>query len=86
MRQVFEFFSIYKKIVVATTSPGNMEFEKFNGSFSSVERWGALCARAPPEFGGSEMGNSLISAYWRLAITASTSGFEKLSKALIGQY
>ena len=33
---------------------------------------------APLEFGGS--------AYQNLAITASTSGFEKLSTALTGQY
>ena len=39
-------------------------------------------ARAPPEFGYSEKGQSLISAYQSLAITASTSGFEKLSTAL----
>ena len=38
-------------------------------------------ARAPPEFGDSEKGQSLISAYQSLAITASTSGFEKLSTA-----
>ena len=37
---------------------------------------------APPEFGGSVKGRSLISAYRSLAITASTSGFEKLSMAL----
>ena len=35
------------------------------------------------EFEGSEKGRSLISAYRRLAITASTSGFEKLSTALL---
>ena len=40
-------------------------------------------ARAPPEFGGSQKGQSLISAYRSLAITASTSGFEKLSTALL---
>ena len=39
---------------------------------------GAGGARAPPEFEGSEKGRSLISAYQSLAITASTSGFEKL--------
>ena len=44
---------------------------------------GAGGARAPPEFGGSEKGQSLISAYPSLAITASTSGFEKLSTALL---
>ena len=38
--------------------------------------------RALPEFGGSEKGRSMISAYWSLAITASTSGFEKLFTVL----
>jgi hypothetical protein len=38
----------------------------------------------PPELGGSEKSQSLISAYRSLAITASTSGFEKLSTALLG--
>ena len=40
-------------------------------------------ARVPTKFGGSEKGQSLISAYRSLAITASTSGFEKLSTALL---
>jgi hypothetical protein len=39
--------------------------------------------RAIPEFGNSEKEGSLISTYWSLAITAITSGFEKLSTALI---
>ena len=51
-----------------------------------IDNVGAGGARAPPEFGGSERGQSLISAYRRLAITASTSGFEKLSTVLTGQY
>ena len=51
--------------------------------YSAVFSGGAGGARAPPEFGGSEKGRSLISAYWSLAITASTSAFEKLSTALI---
>ena len=37
---------------------------------------------APPEFGGSEKGQSLISAYRTLAITTNTPGFKKLSTAL----
>ena len=41
----------------------------------SGSTWGV---RAPPELGGSEKGWSLISAYQSLAITAGTSGFEKL--------
>ena len=49
---------------------------------SAVDSGGARGARAPSEFGGSENGQSLISAYRSLAITASTSGFEKLSTAL----
>ena len=39
-------------------------------------------ARAPPEFGGSQKGRSLISAYQSLAITTKTPGFEKLNTAL----
>ena len=50
---------------------------------SAVDSGGAGGARAPPEFGGSEKGRSLISAYRSLAITTSTSGFEKLSTALL---
>ena len=49
---------------------------------SGVDSGGAGGTRAPSEFGGSEKGRSLISAYWRLAIIASTSGFEKLSMVL----
>ena len=47
--------------------------------FSAVDSGGA---RAPPEFGGSEKGRSLISAYRSLAITTNTPGFKKLSTAL----
>ena len=43
---------------------------------------GAGVARAPPEFGGSEKGRSLISAYRSLAITTNTPGFKKLYTAL----
>ena len=39
-------------------------------------------ARASPEFGSSQKGQSLISAYQSLAITMNTSGFEKLNTAL----
>ena len=57
-----------------STSPDlNIEF-----STSGVDSGGAGGALAPLEFGGSEKGQSLISAYQSLAITASTSGFEKL--------
>ena len=38
------------------------------------------------KFGGSLKGQSLISAYRSLAITASASGFEKLSMALLQTY
>ena len=49
---------------------------------SAVFSGGAGGARAPPEFGGSEKGRSLISAYRSLAITTNTPGFKKLSTAL----
>ena len=49
---------------------------------SAVDRGGAGGARAPPEFGGSEKGRSLIFAYRSLAITTNTPGFKKLSTAL----
>ena len=49
---------------------------------SAVDSGGAGDARVPPEFGVSLKGQSLISAYQSLAITASTSGFEKLSTVL----
>ena len=38
---------------------------------------------APPEFGGSQKGRSLISAYQSLAITTNTPGFEKLKTAML---
>ena len=57
---------------------------KIYSNSSGVDSGGAGDARAPPEFGGSQKGQSLISAYQRLAIIASTSGFEKLSTALNG--
>ena len=43
---------------------------------------GGADARAPPEFWGSEKGQSQISAYQSLAITTNTPGFEKLNTAL----
>ena len=49
---------------------------------SAVFSGGAGGARAPPEFGGSRKGQSLISAYQSLAITMNTPGFEKLNTAL----
>ena len=49
---------------------------------SAVFSRGAGGVRAPPEFGGSEKGQSLISAYRSLAITTNTPGFEKLNTAL----
>ena len=45
---------------------------------SGVDSGAAGGARAPQEFEDSEKGRSLISAHRSLAITASTSGFEKL--------
>ena len=50
---------------------------------SAVDSRGAGGARAPPEFGGSQKGQSLISAYQSLAITTNTPGFEKLNTALV---
>ena len=50
---------------------------------SAVFSGGAGGARAPLEFGGSEKGGSLISAYRSLAITMNTPGFKKLYTALI---
>ena len=52
---------------------------------SAVFKGGAGGARALPEFGGSEKGQSLISAYRSLAITTNTPGFKKLSTALLSQ-
>ena len=49
---------------------------------NDVDSRGAGGARASPEFGGSEKGRSLISAYRSLAITTNTPGFKKLSTAL----
>ena len=50
---------------------------------SAVDSRGAGGARAPPEFGGSEKGQILISAYQSSAITANTPGFKKLSMELL---
>ena len=49
---------------------------------SAVFSGGAGGVRAPPEFGSSQKGQSLISAYQSLAITTNTPGFEKLNTAL----
>ena len=53
---------------------------------SAVFSGGAGGARAPPEFGGSQKGQSLISAYQSLAITTNTPGFEKLNTALRSKF
>ena len=50
---------------------------------SAVFNGGAGGSRAPPEFGGSGKGRSLISAFWSLAITTNTPGFTKLNMALL---
>ena len=50
---------------------------------SAVFSGGAGGARTPPEFWGSQMGQSLIFAYQSLAITTNTPGFEKLNTALV---
>ena len=44
-----------------------------------------LAAPYLAEFGGSQKGQSLISAYQSLAITTDTLGFEKLNTALVSQ-
>ena len=49
---------------------------------SAVDCGGAGGARAPPEFGGLEKGQSLISAYRSFAITTNTPGYKKLSTVL----
>ena len=49
---------------------------------SAVDTGGAGGTRPPSEFGGSEEGQSLISAYRSLAITMNTPGLKKLSTAL----
>ena len=59
-----------------------MNFTIVCNSDRGVDSGGAWGARVPPEFMGSEKEQSLIYAYRSLAITASTSGFEKLSTAL----
>ena len=59
-----------------------LKLSKIRLSFSAVFSGGAGGARAPPEFGGSQKGRSLISAYQSLAITTNTPGFEKLNTAL----
>ena len=51
--------------------------------FSAVFIGGAGGALEPPEFGGSQKGQSQISAYQSLAITTNTPGFEKLNMALL---
>ena len=50
----------------------NFYFHFFKGKFLIISK----------EFGGSEKGRSLISAYRILAITTNTPGFKKLSTAL----
>ena len=54
----------------------------FATKVSAVFSGGAKGSRAPLEFGGSQKGRSLISAYQSLAITTNTPGFEKLNTAL----
>ena len=59
-----------------------LHFSDLAATFSAVDSGGAGGARAPPEFGGSEKGRGLISAYRSLAITTNTPGFKKLNTAL----
>jgi hypothetical protein len=88
----FSLFQLETKTVL-TNNVGNFHlesytcktchFERFCYLISDVDSGGAGVARAPPEFEILEKWRSLISAFWSLAITASTSGFEKLSTALL---
>ena len=55
----------------------------YRPTLCAVDSGGAGGARAPPKFGGSEKGRSLISAYQSLSITTNTPGFEKLNTALL---
>ena len=57
---------------------GRFLYAKFQFQSSAVFSGGDGGARAPLEFGGSQKGQSLISAYQSLAITMNTPGFEKL--------
>ena len=68
--------------MVKKLSEGAILFSDISISDSGVDSGGAGGARGLSEFVGSEEGRSLISAYPSLAITASTSGFKKLSTAL----
>ena len=65
---------------------GHIQTEKATSTTSAVFSGGAGGARAPPEFGGSQKGQSLISAYQSLAITTNTPGFEKLNTALAARW
>ena len=65
-------FNIYCGVFLLTTALKD----------SAVFSGGAGGARAPPEFGASEKGRSLISAYRSLALTTNTPGFKKLYTAL----
>ena len=69
------FFSVLKSYVSVS---GLLIEVKVSAVFSR----GGGDAREPPEFGGSQKGRSLISAYQSLAITTNTPGFEKLNTAL----
>ena len=55
-------------------------------TYSGVDSGVAGDVRAPPEFWGSEKGQSLMSAYRSLAITTNTPGFKKLSTSLLGPW
>ena len=61
----------------------NRNVSEIKHQSSAVFSGGAGGARAPPEFGGSQKGQSLISAYLSLAIATNTPGFEKLNSALL---
>ena len=68
-----------KKVVIFMTTAS---WQASICNYSGVDSGSAGGARATPEFRGSEKEQSLIFAFPSLAITASTSVFEKPSTAL----
>ena len=53
---------------------------------SAIFSGGAGVARAPPEFGGSGKGRSLIAAYRSLAFSTNTPRFKMLNTVMSGSY
>ena len=62
---------------------GLRKFHYHDFSYVPIPHFSAVFSGGvPPEFWGSQKGQSLISAYQSLAITTNTPGFEKLNTAL----